>query len=207
MSVEMRGMRAGLAAASVLLGIRWSLAGCGGSGSSGFDVSPLSESQAIARAIDSDECVVRDQQTYCASGVETPDEDFEGASVIIDEPTTPLVCDGRTDPTQECVAELEFTTEGFMTPNSLLAAVAETERGPWTIVPLTVTEEDLTGPRTVTISVPATSEDTPRKPVIAAVLVYAGVPPEDMPRTAHELADFGVDLVYVSERLEIVVPR
>ena len=207
MSVDMRGMRAGLAAAAVLLGVLWGVAGCGGSGSSGFDVSPLSESQAIARAIDSDECVVRDTQTYCASGVETPDDDFEGASVIIEEPAAPLVCDGRTDPTEECVADLEFTTEGFVTPNSLLAAVAESERGPWTIVPLTVTEEDLTGPRTVTISVPATSEDTARKPLIAAVLVYAGVAPDDMPRTAHELADFDADVVYVSERLEIVVPR
>jgi hypothetical protein len=139
--------------------------------------------------------------------VETPDEDFEGASVIIDDPATPLVCDGRTDPSQDCTAELEFRTEGFMTPNSLLAAVAENERGPWTIVPLTVTEEDLTGPRTVTISVPATSDDASRKPVIAAVLVYVGIPPDDLPRSAHELADFGVDLVYVSERLEIVVPR
>jgi hypothetical protein len=34
-----------------------------------------------------------------------------------------------------------------------------------------------------------------------------GIPPDDLPRSAHELADFGVDLVYVSERLEIVVPR
>jgi hypothetical protein len=208
MSVETKRMHAGLAAASVVLGVvLCSIAGCGGSGSSGFDVSPLTESQAIARAIDADECVVREAQTYCASGVETPDENFAGASVIIDEPAAPLVCDGRADPTAECVAELQFTTEGFMTPNSLLAAVAESERGPWTIVPLTITEEDLTGPRTVTISVPASAEDTPSKPLIAAVLVYAGVPPDEMPRTAHELADFGVDLVYVSERLEIVVPR
>lgn len=204
MNVERRGIRARLAAASVLLVALWSVGGCGGSGSSGFDVSPLSESQSIAHAIDDQQCVAHEQQTFCASGVKAESGQFEGAAVTIDVPDKTVVChDGTT--TQECTASLEFTKEGFLTPNTLLAAVSESERGPWTQAPLSVSE-DVSGPRIVTITVPATFARTNRKPLIAAVLVYVGVAPETVPQSAAHLADFGVDLVYVSPRLELVIP-
>jgi len=41
-----------------------------GSGSSGFDISPVSEAQAVARAIDHQQCVDFHLQTFCASGVQ-----------------------------------------------------------------------------------------------------------------------------------------
>ncbi len=207
MSVDTRRFRTGLVAASILIAALWSLAGCGGSGSSGFDVSPLvSEDQAIARAVDQQRCVAFQLQTFCASGVEPEAGQFQGASVTIQQqPDDPLVCDGR-EVSKECTASLQFTTEGFNIPNSLLAAVAESEHGPWKLAPLTVTE-DVTGPRVVSITVPGDADAPSPTPVIAAVLVYVGTAPETVPQTAEQLAGFGVDLVYVSPRLEIIVPR
>jgi hypothetical protein len=205
MNVETRGMRTAVAMAGVTLvaAALWSMTGCGGSGSSGFDIS---EAQTIAHAIDDQDCIGFEQQTFCASGV-TPDEGaFQGAAVIIEAPPEPLVCDDTEAPDQPCTASLDFVTVGFRVPNSLLAAVAESEMGPWTQVPLTVTEEDPTGPRTVTITVPGTHAQR-SKPLIAAVLVYEGEAPGSVPRKAQHLRDFGVDLVYVSPRLEVVVPR
>ena len=213
MSVDTRRLRTRPAAASTLgmlvalIAALCSLAGCGGSGSSGFDVSPLaSEDQAIARSIDQQQCVEFHLQTFCASGVQPDAGKFEGASVTIQQqPDNPLVCDGRAT-AKECTASLQFTTEGFNIPNSLLAAVAETEHGPWHLVPLTVSD-DVTGPRVVSIDVPGDANAATPVPVIAAVLVYVGTAPETVPQTADHIADFGVDLVYVSPRLEIVVPR
>ena len=206
MNVDTGETRIRPAALGALLALLCAMGGCGGSGSSGFDVSPLTESQAIATAIDNQQCVRRQAQVFCASGVEADRGDFEGANVTIQAPQEPLVCDGEAT-TEHCVASLDFTTEGFMSPNGLLAAVSETEAGPWTLAPLTVSD-DLTGPRTVTISVPGETDDVDRKPLIAAVLVYSGAPPVDLPQTAAQLADFGVvELVYVSPRLEVVIPR
>jgi len=204
MNVDMRAIRAKLATATLLIAACWGIAGCGGSGSSGFDA-VSSVSQAIARAIDDDACVGFERQTFCASGIETDTAEFEGASVVIKAPDTPLLCD---EPTLgvACAASLDFTTEGFMSVNSLLAAVSESEEGPWTLVPLEATDEAL-GPRRVTILVPGQLDATTPSPFIAAVLVYAGVPPEMIPETAPRLADFGVELVYVSRRLELVLPR
>jgi hypothetical protein len=205
MNVDMRALRTGLIATHVSIVIACGIAGCGGSGSSGFDVSPLTESQAIAQAIDGGRCSEFQDRTFCASGVQAEDGAFPGAAVIIDKPELPLECRGPAA-TKQCTASLEFTTEGFTTPNTLLAAVSENENGPWQQVPLVVTD-DPTGPRIVAIQVPATTTESDRKPLIAAVLVYVGLAPESVPQTAAHLSDFGVDLVYVSARLEIVIPR
>ncbi len=200
MNVDMRAARAKLATA-LMIAVCWAIAGCGGSGSSGFD----SVSRAIAQAIDDEACVAFDGQTFCASGVEAETTEFEGASVVIKAPDAPLLCDGHTLGVA-CAASLDFTTEGFMRVNSLLAAVSESEEGPWTLVPLEATDEAI-GPRRVTILVPGQLDATTPSPFIAAVLVYAGVPPDVLPETAPRLADFGVELVYVSRRLELVLPR
>ena len=206
MNVGMPRMRIGFLAASLLLAASWSLPGCGGSGSSGFDVAPVTaEPQAITRAFDRGECVDLEQQTFCASGVEARTAEFTSALVIIEEPSSPLVCNGP-DGTQTCTASLEFATAGFTTPTSLLAAVSETEKGPWTLVPLTV-DDDVTAPRTVSITVPGDSGAATPKPVIVAVLVYAGAAPASVPPISAHLADFGSDVIYVSSRLTIAVPR
>ncbi len=209
MNVDTRGMRTGLAALAVASAILCGMSGCGGSGgsgSSGFDVSPVTtEPQAIMRAIDHKQCVDFGQQTFCASGVKTGTADLNGASVIINAPQQSLVCDGH-PVGEKCTASLEFTTEGFTVQNTLLAAVSETENGPWTLVPLAA-EDTVVGPRQVSITVPGPSDSAGARPLIAAVLVFVGDVPQSTPQSAQHLGDFGVDVVYVSSRLVLVVPH
>jgi len=206
MPIDMRRLGTGLLAAGVLAALLVGLAGCGGSGSSGFDA-VASEASTLQNVIDSGDCAKFGAQTFCASGVEAPIRPFEGALVKIQQPVdAPLICTGSLI-AEKCTAPLAFTTEGFTEPSSLLAAVSETEAGPWTLAAVEVTESVDGGPRTVSIAVPGDTSDREPTPLIAAVLVYQGTPPENLPIVSAQLADFQVDLVYVSQRLEIVVPR
>ena len=202
MNIEMPRIRTGLIAASVLAALL--LAGCGGSGSSGFDVIP-SEARAIGHVIDAGDCTDFEGQTFCASGVEATGP-FEGALVKIQPKQEPLVCEGVAI-SKKCTAPLAFTTEGFNEPTSLLAAVSESEAGPWQLAAVTVMEHVAGSPLTVSIAVPGRTDASAPTPLIAAVLVYGGAPPKNLPPISPRLADFGVDLVYISQRLEIVVPR
>jgi hypothetical protein len=204
MNTDTRRLRNGLMVASLLAALVVGLAGCGGSGSSGFDA-VASEANAIQHVIDAGDCTVFAGQTFCASGAEAPGP-FAGALVKIQPLDVPLVCEG-VPIAEKCTAPLAFTTEGFNQPTSLLAAVGETEQGPWQLAAVTVEEHVDGGPRTVSIAVPGRTDATEPTPLIAAVLVYEGTPPEGLPPTSETLAGFGVDLVYVSQRLEIVVPR
>lgn len=204
MNIDMPRIRTGWMVASLLAAIVAGLAGCGGSGSSGFDAIP-SEARAVEHVIDAGDCTAFEGQTFCASGVEATGT-FEGALVKIQPQEEPLVCEG-VPISEKCTAPLVFTTEGFTEPTSLLAAVSESEAGPWRLAPVTVEDHVDDGPRTVSIAVPGQTDTSEPTPLIAAVLVYRGAPPENLPASSARLADFGVDLVYVSQRLEIVVPR
>jgi hypothetical protein len=206
MPIDMRRLGTGLLAAGVLAAMLVGLAGCGGSGSSGFDA-VASEASAVQHVIDSGDCTKFGAQTFCSSGVEAPIRPFEGALVKIEQPVdTPLICTGSLI-AEKCTAPLAFTTEGFNEPSSLLAAVSETEAGPWTLAAVEIAENVDGGPRTVSIAVPGDTSDRSPTQLIAAVLVYQGTPPENLPIVSAQLADFQVDLVYVSQRLEIIVPR
>ncbi len=205
MTSDMRRIRTGLIAASLLAAMLCSVAGCGGSGSSGFDVVP-SEARTIQHVIDAGDCSDFDGQTFCASGA-TATGMFKGALVKIEDHPEPLVCDHLGAIDEKCTVPLAFTTEGFDRPSSLLAAVSETENGPWTLVNLTIDESVADGPRTVSIDVPARTDTTAPTQLIAAVMVFRGAPPTDVPAVTPQLSDFGVDLVYVSPRLQVVVPR
>jgi hypothetical protein len=202
MTIEMRRIRTGLMAASVLAALLF--AGCGGSGSSGFDAIP-SEARAIEHVIDTGDCADFDGQTFCASGAKATGP-FKGALVKIQEHPDPLVCDAVAI-AEKCTVPLAFTTEGFAHPTSVLAAVSENENGPWTLANVAVEESVADGPRSVSIDVPARTDSTAPTPLIAAVMVFDGAAPKDLPAVSPRLSDFGVDLVYVSPRLEIVVPR
>lgn len=204
MNTETPRVRHVLIAATLAVALA-ALCGCGGSGSSGFDA-VASEATAIQHVIDSGDCTGLGSQTFCASGVEAPSP-FAGALVKIAAPAdAPLVCEG-TPISEKCTVPLAFTTRGFTAPTSLMAAVAESESGPWQLAAVAVEDHVEDGSRTVSIAVPARTDSTEPTPVIAAVLVYQGAAPEALPPRSEHLADFGVDLVYVSQRLEIVVPR
>jgi len=204
MTSDMRRIRTGLIAASLLAAMLCSMAGCGGSGSSGFDVVP-SEARTIQHVIDVGDCQDFDGQTFCASGAQATGM-FKGALVKIEDHPEPLVCNDMAI-AEKCTVPLAFTTEGFEHPTGLLAAVAETENGPWTIANVAVDETVVDGPRTVSIDVPARTDTTAPTELIAAVMVFDGEPPTDLPPVSPRLSDFGVDLVYVSPRLQVVVPR
>jgi hypothetical protein len=204
MNIEMPRIRTGLIAASLLAAMLVGVAGCGGSGSSGFDVVP-SEARAIEHVIDAGDCTDFQGQTFCASGA-TATGPFQGALVKIQPQEKPLVCEGVLI-SEKCTAPLAFTTQGLSGPTSLLAAVSETEAGPWQLVPVSVDDHVGAGPRTVSIAVQGQTDQSAPTPLIAAVLIYKGLSPENLPAISPQLTDFGVDLVYVSQRLEIVVPR
>jgi len=210
MSLDTPRLRTRLILASLLAAALCGLAGCGGSGSSGFDAVP-SESQAIEQAIDADTCTSFQGKSFCASGVKATGT-FRGALIKIQDPQTPLTCAARPI-SEKCTVPLAFTTEGFNQPTSLLAAVAETEAGPWQLTQVTVTDVpgEANSPqdgRIVSIAVPGQPQASEPTPVIAAVLVFAGDVPGDLPPIAEHLDDFaGVDLVYVSQRLQVFVPR
>jgi hypothetical protein len=204
MTIDMRRLGTGLIAASVLAVMLVGLTGCGGSGSSGFDA-VASEATAVQHVIDAGDCTDFGSQTFCASGVSAPGP-FAGALVKIQDQEAPLVCEGSMI-AEKCTAPLAFTTEGFTEPSSLLAAVSESESGPWTLAAIEITETVADGPRTVSIAVPGDTEAKVPTPLIAAVLVYHGAVPENLPLVSQQLADFQGDLVYLSQRLEIVVPR
>ncbi len=141
-------LRNALLAASLLVASALGLAGCGGSGSSGFDA-VASEALAVQHVIDAGDCAQFQDQTFCASGVEAPGGPFRGALVKIMPQKTPLVCEG-VPISEKCTAPLAFTTEGLPGPTSLLAAVSETEAGPWKLAAVTVTDHvDGSGGRTV----------------------------------------------------------
>src|SRR5512144_1556055 len=94
MTTEMRRIRTGLIAASLFAAMLCSVAGCGGSGSSGFDAIP-SEARTIQHVIDAGDCADFDGQTFCASGAQATGM-FKGALVKIEDHPEPLVCDGVT---------------------------------------------------------------------------------------------------------------
>jgi hypothetical protein len=203
MNSETSRLRNGLLAASLLAALMVGLAGCGGSGSSGFDA-VASEARVLQHVIDASDCTEFEGRTYCASGVSAPGR-FEGGLVEIQPQEEPLMCEGLVS--EKCTASLAFTVEGFTEPTSLLAAVSESENGPWQLAAVSV-EKSVDGQtRTVSIAVPGRTDATEPTPLIAVVLVYEGEPPQDPPVISPHLADFGVDLAYVSDRLEIVVPR
>src|SRR5690349_19530310 len=108
MNSDMRRLRTGLLAASMLAAMVVGLAGCGGSGSSGFDA-VASEAHAIQHVIDAGDCTVFEGQTICASGVEATGP-FAGAIVKIQPPNDdePLVCEDNTTD-EKCTAPLAFT--------------------------------------------------------------------------------------------------
>jgi hypothetical protein len=125
--------------------------------------------------------------------------------VKIEDHPEPLVCDDVVI-SEKCTVPLAFTTEGFDHPSSLLAAVSENENGPWTLANIAI-DETVAEPRSVSIDVPARTDATAPTPLIAVVMVFEGEAPKDLPAISPRLSDFGVDLVYVSPRLQIVVPR
>jgi hypothetical protein len=204
----MKQMQTAWIPSSILVGTAalWLAAGgCGGSGSSGFDVSPASEAQAIARAIARQECVAFESDTFCGSGVETDIAAGGHASVDFEAPADVLLCEGQAAG-DTCTTTLAITPRGFPSSTTFLAAASETESGPWTLAE-TVPGAMAGGAApsrdvSVMLPVPTQGGGAPTS-LLIAVLVYAGAPPSGLPARAERLAIFTADLVYVSPRLRV----
>lgn len=99
------------------------LAGCGGSGSSGFDSAVNSEPEAIRKANDEGSCVAFDGIDYCASGAPVV-LDGDSAVVDFDQASDPLPCSSLPDD-PACSTSVGFSPDGFPPDSIYLGAWAE----------------------------------------------------------------------------------
>jgi hypothetical protein len=178
------------------------LAACGGSGSSGFDGAPASESDAIMQAVDEQSCVVFETVVYCGSAAEVS-VGGEGATVAIEDPMIPVVC--TQDPEDaECVATVDIQPSGFPTGTAFRAAASHSIDGPWILsadVPPPSSGGSGGDGEAVDVQVPSAGPSAPPQPLVVAFLIYLTPPPADLPSDAPQLSDFEPDIVYVG-RLE-----
>ena len=180
------------------------LAGCGGSGSSGFDGAIKTEPEAIERAKSEGSCVEFKGTTYCGSGAPVTIGD-DSAVVDFAEASDPLPCPQLPgDP--GCTATVGFDPSGFPETTVFLGAWAESERGPWTL-----SNVDQTAPGSggededddVVVVLPDAGGGEP-SPLVIGVLIYLdGSLPADSPAVSLRLRGFKPDIVYVSSVVEV----
>jgi hypothetical protein len=180
------------------------LAGCGGSGSSGFDGAIKTEPQAIERAKSEGICVEFKSTIYCGPGAPVTIGD-DSAVVDFAEASDPLPCPQLPgDP--GCTATVGFDPSGFPETAVFLGAWAESERGPWTL-----SDVDQSAPGSggededddVVVVLPDAGGGEP-SPLLIGVLVYlSGALPSDSPAVALRLRAFKPDIVYVSAEVEV----
>lgn len=175
------------------------LAGCGGSGSSGFDGTADSEPEAIRQANDEGTCVVFDGLEYCASGAPVVVGD-DSAVVDFAAASDPLPCASLPDD-PACTASVGFSPDGFPPETTFLGAWAESESGPWTLSSTEAADpgsgEPTSDDRDVVVFLPEAGGATPDA-VLVAVLVYLGPLPSDLPAVSLRLHGFSPDYVYLS---------
>ena len=178
-------------------------AGCGGSGSSGFDGEPATgEPEALMRAVEEGTCLAFEDVTYCGSGAPfSIQPDF--VTVEIEEPSAPITCAQSSE--NVCEASVTFTPIGFDAGTIFLIASADSFAGPWTL------SNDTPAPSTggppedqpATVELPSEgSSAPPPSPLVIAVLVYF-TPPGDLPSGAPVLSEFVPDVVYATGELEV----
>ena len=179
-------------------------AGCGGSGSSGFDGAVTSEPEAIEKAVAEGSCVEFKGTAYCASGAPVMVGD-DSAVVDFDEASDPLPCPQLPgDP--GCTATVGFDPSGFPDTAVFRGAWAEGRRGPWTLSSVDQTVPGSGGDEQdddVVVVLPDAGGGEP-SPLVIAVLVYLdGDVPADAPAVALRLRGFSPDVVYVSSDVEV----
>jgi hypothetical protein len=173
-------------------------AGCGGSGSSGFDVT--SEDAAIARALEGNRCVASGDLTICANG----------ASPTVPSPTgQPRIEIGiAPDGVVDCVRASDEATCSAAVPIATHqvapgAEIRVATRGPgaasdWLVGSALEPLPQLSA--AVTIDLGAGAAGTPLAPLQIAVLVFAG-PTPDVPARVPALASTAADFAFVSAPL------
>jgi len=203
-----------------LFGLAGLVAACaGGSGSSGFDVSPSAEEGAIVQALAEQRCVPGAGLTICPADGSAPAAATPPAGPPPSpSPTAPRVDTGlRSDAPLACVAmpggpctlSVPFAPAGFPVTATYRVAVRPLDpTGRWAIGGAPV-EHGMPGSPNFdgAAGLDAVALDGPeqRVPVQVAVLVYLA-PPASVPAEVEHLADSGADYAFVTPRVE-VAPR
>lgn len=111
--------------------------GCGGSGSSGFDISPLTEEEVVAEVLDAGECGEFESLAICPvsdSVGSIPGQPGpiigQGPEVIFDTPESDSLSCGLVPQDGACGAAITFTPEGLPEDSSFRAALRSLEPGP-----------------------------------------------------------------------------
>lgn len=125
----------------MLLALLGGLAACGGSGSSGFDITPLAENAVIAGVLASGQCEASGALLICAAGdrpATTPGlpspTPSGGRDVQLDVPATDSLSCSLAPADGGCVFVLSFSPSGLPADAVYRAAVrAASSDDPWTI--------------------------------------------------------------------------
>ena len=174
------------------------LAACGGSGSSGFDVTPGGlEAPLIERAIAENRCVEGDGLVICPSGVAAPDggmntPDLSGPGVEAD-----FAFAVECNPGELCTLSLDLTTASLPPGAEVRVAVRPTDGDVWHVgepIGIAPTTDGGSTVTPVTVELPGVTR--PDGEVQVAVLVF--VPPLGaVPSEVQELRETGASYAFV----------
>jgi len=183
------------------------VAGCGGSGSSGFDPSFL-EGLAIQQALDEGRCVAYRELEVCPSGAAVPGAPggFPGApDVRIDvqvERADVADCAGGGDAGARCAFAVVVATDGLPPGAEVRLAARLLPDGAWQLgAPLAVPSADGSGAALLPATLEVRPTDGAVDAVQLAVLVFAS-PPGALPAEVDELASTGASWAFVVPALE-----
>ncbi len=174
------------------------LAGCGGSGSSGFDNGPAAEDAAIRLALSEQRCVEHEAVEFCPADPRSPS--VPGAPSVV----TGLDGSGAIHCLQQvpggsCTFTLPFVPEGFSEGAAFRVAARTLDPvASWTIGEVPAPPDQLGDPglrASVAVTVPVTTTDLGAR-LQLAVLVFL-TPPGSVPGTLKELTHSGADLIFV----------
>jgi hypothetical protein len=171
----------------------------GGSGSSGFDISPAAENAAIEQALADQACVDLGPLQICPSDVPLPAAEQVDTGLDRD---TPLPC-AQLDPSSACALQIPIAPLGFPPEAVFHLAARPLDGAAWQIGPAAV----LGGPTSpanpvldAPVDVPVSSAPNMSGQPIAlqlAVLVYL-TPPAELPAEVELLSDSGADFAFVT---------
>ena len=174
------------------------IAGCGGSGSSGFDLT--SENAAITQALEGNRCVASGELTICPSGA-SPTLPSPSGQPKIDIAVAP---DGVVD----CTPAGSTTTCSFLLPLTVQHVTPGTElrvavrsagkREEWVVGDALEALSRLSA--AVTVELGGGASDAPPVSFQVAVLVFAA-PPSSVPDRVRELAASAADVAFVTGSL------
>jgi len=180
----------------------WLTACAGGSGSSGFDITPQSEDAAIAQAVSEQHCVTHETLTICPADAATLPTGAAHVETGLND-QLPVACATAAD-RSGCTFTLPFMPIGFPANATFRVATRLLEpAGSWVIGAVpgangTPSAPDFEAPVDVQIS----SSTPSAEPIQLAVLAFL-TPPASLPATVDTLAATHADFAFVTPELQL----